>query len=246
MHRYFRVIREAGFLGSMTLSLVSTGCGGIEPTLRQQAPTLEHPGIPPMTADHLRECVKEHGHLLEGGSWAFSPTIRVNRRGYVVDVDTGDMPQSALDLAACTRIALGDMVIPSYILKIRPTKSDTATNEATMAQRSYVGSPALVVVVVVGLSEIVLEAGAATILFAVTVKVVDKAVDDVAELAKQRRIWRDQCTDDYTDCIASPAGRARGNHWNMTRCGSCREVCERTGKWPSHIPLFPDPEVSCN
>jgi hypothetical protein len=246
MHR-FKTITKAGFLGSMALALMPLGCGGMEPTIRQQqSPTPEHPAVPPKTAERLQECVKEHGYQLEGGPWAFSPTIQVDREGYVVNVNAGEMPKTAPDLAACTRIALGDMAIPSYFFNLRQKQSDTATSESTMAQRSYMGSPAVVVVVVVGLSEIVLEAGAVTILFAVTVKVVDKAVDDVADLVKRRRIWRDQCADDYTDCIASPAGRARGNHWNMTRCGTCREVCEKNeGIWPSTVPLFPEPAVSC-
>lgn len=188
MHQIFRSITIACLFGSMALSLVPLGCGGIEPTIRQQQlPTSEHPAIPPNTAERLQECVKEHGHQLEGGSWAFSPTIEVDREGYVVDVNAGDMPQSASELAACTRIALGNMAIPSHIFHIRPTQSNPTTSDAIMAQRSYMSSPAVVVVVVVGLSEIVLEAGAVTILFAVTVKVVDKAVDDVAEAAKR---WR--------------------------------------------------------
>lgn len=85
MHRYFRFIREVVFLSSMTLGLISTGCGGIEPTIRQQVPTPEHPGIPPMTAEHLRVCVKEYGRQLEGGSWAFSPAIQVQYAGYVLE-----------------------------------------------------------------------------------------------------------------------------------------------------------------
>lgn len=223
MYRYFRATTTAGFLGSVMLGLVSSACGETKEAVRQRAPTADHPGIPPMTAEHLQECVKEHGHQLEGGSWAFSPTIQVNREGYIVDVNAGDMPQSASDLAACTRIALGDMPIPSYIFNIRPAQSDPTTNEATTAQRSYMGSPAVVVVVVVGLSEIVLEAGAVTILFAVTVKVVDKAIDDVAEAAKS---WRPK--PNKNRCLDAAAGgeylweefcrsmKNPGNCWSKT------------------------------
>jgi len=172
------------------VGLALLGCGGAEPTIRQQGAS-DRPGIPQVTAERLQECVKEHGNQLDGGSWAFSPTIQVNREGYVVDVNAGDMPQSAPDLAACTRIALSDMAIPSTVFQMRQTQSTAWTNETTVEQRSYMGSPAVVVVVVVGLSEIVLEAGAYTILFAVTVKVVEKAVDDVAEAAKR---WRPKLT----------------------------------------------------
>jgi hypothetical protein len=247
MHR-FETITKVGFLGSMALALIPLGCGGMEPPIRQQqSPTLEHPAVPPNTAERLQECVKEHGYQLEGGSWAFSPTIQVDREGYLVNVNAGEIPKTAPDLAACTRIALGDMAIPSYFFNLRQKQSDTATNEPTMAQRSFMGSPAVVVVVVVGLSEIVLEAGAVTILFAVTVRVVDKAVDDVAEAVKRRRTWKDDCTDGYVNCKISPTGWGRGNHWNESRCGTCRNVCDlNKGKWPSHIEMFPDGTVSCN
>jgi hypothetical protein len=242
----FETITKAGFLGSMALALIPLGCGGIEPTIRQQqSPTPEHPPVPQITAERLQECVKEHGHQLEGGSWAFSPTIQVNREGYVDEVNAGEIPKTAPDLAACIRIALGDMAIPSHIFNLRSTQSDTATNEPTMAQRSYIGSPAVVVVVVVGLSEIVLEAGAVTILFAVTVKVVDKAVDDVAEAIKNRRKpWKDACTTHYENCIDSPAGRARGNVWNQTRCGLCKRSCDLRKIWPPAVIVWDEWE-SC-
>jgi len=223
MHR-FETITKAGFLGSMALALIPLGCGGIEPTIRQQqSPTPEHPPVPPITAERLQECVKEHGHQLEAGSWAFSPTIQVNREGYVDEVNAGEIPKTAPDLAACTRIALGDMAIPSQIFNLRSTQSNTSTAEATTTQRSYIGSPAVVVVVVVGLSEIVLEAGAVTILFAVTVKVVEKAVDDVAEAAKS---WRPK--PNKNRCLDAAAGgeylweefcrsmKNPGNCWSKT------------------------------
>lgn len=102
-----------------------------------------------------------------------------------------------------------------------------------MAQRAYLGSPALVVVVVVGLSEIAFEAGAYTILFAVTVEVVDRAAKDVAEAAKKGR-WFDKCVLHYDACMATPVGDDIGNHQKMSRCGTCFERCQSTHTWPVH------------
>jgi hypothetical protein len=142
------------------------------------------------------------------------------------------------------RIALGDMAPPAAVFNLRRTQS-ASTNESTVEQRSYIGNPVVIVVVVVEVGEIVLEAGAITILFATTVKVVDKAVDDVAEAIKRRRIpWKDRCTDNYESCIASPAGRARGNHWNQTRCGLCKDVCDVRKTWPSTVIVWDEWE-SC-
>lgn len=234
MHRFVRALGAV-----MGLGLV--GCGGV--TVREVSPASAH-ALPAMTIERLQACTDEFGGQLEPGRYDVHPVVKVDTDGIVRGVELTEIPRTAHDLAACMRIALGDMAIPASVFNLRPTQS-ASTDKPTAEQRSYIGNPVVVVVVVVEVGEIILEAGAITILFATTVKVVEKAADDVAELAKQRRIWRDQCTDDYTGCIASPAGRARGNHWNMTRCGTCREVCERSGKWPSHVPMFPEDAVSC-
>lgn len=163
-----------------SVGLASLSCGGIGHVEVREQLTNGHLAVPRITAERLQAFVKDHGEQLESGSWAFSPEIRVNQEGYVVGVDVGGVPETAPDLAACTRIALRDIAIPSAVFDMRVPRSSASMNESTVGQRAYLGSPALVVVVVVGLSELVFEAGAYTILFAVTVKVVDKAIDDVA------------------------------------------------------------------
>ncbi len=178
------------------LSLVGLflcSCGGV--SIRQQ-PTDDRPAIPPITAQRLQECVKEYGNQLNAGSWAFSPEIRVDQDGRVLDVDAGGVPNTAPDLAACVRVTLGDMAIPSSIFNMRSMQS-TSITEPTIEQRSLVGNPAVVVVVVVEVGEIVLESGAITILFATTVKVLDKAADDVLEAAKKwrRKPTKGRCLD---------------------------------------------------
>jgi hypothetical protein len=88
------------------------------------------------------------------------------------------------------------------------------------------GNPALVVVVVVGLSELVLEAGAYTIPVAVTVEVVNEAVKDVKE----------QCLQHYVACIASELYRRLGRGHGDTRCNLCRDVCvDDNGTWPLRV-----------
>jgi hypothetical protein len=94
------------------------------------------------------------------------------------------------------------MAIPASVFNMRPTPS-ASTNEPTVEQRLYVANPAVVVVVivVVEVGEIVLEAGAITILFATTVKVLDKAKDDVLDAAKR---WRPKLT--KSRCLDAAAG----------------------------------------
>ena len=54
------------------------------------------------------------------------------------------------------------MAIPSAVFNMR-SRSVASTNEQTPEQRALMGNPALIVIVVVGLGEIAIEAGAATI-----------------------------------------------------------------------------------
>ena len=103
------------------------GCGGLDPTVREQ-PSTDHAAVPPMTVERLRDCVKEYGEQLNPGSWAFSPQVKVDTEGYLVDVHAGAIPENAADLAACTREALGAMHVPSSILQLRPVASMNATN----------------------------------------------------------------------------------------------------------------------
>jgi hypothetical protein len=144
-----------------------------------QAVSSPDPSLPRITVSRLQNCVSIYGGQLPPGRHHFNPIVKVDQDGMRRGVETPDMPGSAPDFAACTRIALGEMTVPSSVFNMGTTQSAASTNAVTPAQRLYVGNPAVAVIVVVGLSEIVLEAGAYTILFAVTVKVVEKAKDDV-------------------------------------------------------------------
>jgi hypothetical protein len=114
--------------------------------------------------------------------------------------------------------------------------------QASAAQRSLMGSPVVIVVagVTIIVSELVLEAGAITILFAVTVKVVEKAVDDVAELAKRRRPRspKDRCLDAAAGgeylwkafCRSIPDPQERERCWSLAEGESeeeKRNLCNR-------------------
>ena len=215
------------------------GCGsGLGDVVVQEVSSTDPP-MPSITVSRLQTCFSIHGGQLPPGRHQFHPVVKVDQDGMRWGVETPDMPSSAADLAACTRMALGDMTIPDGILK---AGSVSATNELTPAQRSYMGNPAVVVIVVVGLSEIVLEAGAYTILFAVTVKVVDKAKDDVVEALKRRPPITDgeddkECVDGYERCILSGGG-VRGNNWNTTVCENCLRMCQNKGGWPYSVPIF--------
>jgi hypothetical protein len=81
----------------------------------------------------------------------------------------------------------------------------------------------------------VLEAGAYTIMFAVTVKVVEKAATDVAELAKKGK-WFNKCVAHYAACMATAMGGPfGGNHQKSSRCNSCFQRCDFDKSWPTGV-----------
>jgi hypothetical protein len=177
----------------------AAGCGGV--TVHQVSPASPHT-FPAITVERIQQCVVEHGEQLGPGNYNFHPVVEVDPNGITHGVETLGIPHTAPDLAGCMHSALRDMAIPASIFTMRPTQS-ASTNEPTVEQRSYVANPAVVVVVVVvvEVGEIVLEAGAITILFATTVKVVEKAKDDVLDAAKR---WRRKPT--MGRCLDAAAG----------------------------------------
>jgi hypothetical protein len=227
-------LAAVGLAGWMMLGLVPPGCGGgLGRVTARQDPSEDRPAVPDMTVERLQECVREYGGQLAPGRYSFRPNVQVDRDGFGREVSTHDIPEEARDLAACTRVVLREMALPEAILQA-PSSGDAA---ATM-NRAYMGSPALVVVVVVGLSELVLEAGAYTILFAVTVELVNEAGKDIAEAGRKRRRWEKECLDGYEECMDSRVGDELGNNWNQARCALCRDVCQKEKSWPSQVMMW--------
>jgi hypothetical protein len=186
--------------------------------------------------------VEEFGGQLEPHHYGFHPEIQVDEDGVKWAVTTDDIPASAADFAGCTRSALSDMPVSEDLVRKGAEELKIQRDQASAAQRSLMGSPVVIVVagVAIVVSELVIEAGTITILFAVTVKVVEKAVDDVAELAKRKRDkqW-DECLNRYEACVAGPLYREEGKHIKDSRCGLCVGLCRKTGLWPAFVDLGP-------
>jgi len=215
--------------GATTVA-VMPGCGsGLgEVTVHEVSPASPN-SLSAITIERIQECFATHGGQLPPGRHYFNPIIEVDQDGMRRSVKTPDMPDTAPELAACTRIALQDMAIPSSVFNMRATQSPS-TNEPTVEQRSLVSNPAVVVIVVVGLGEIAIEAGAYTILFGVSVKVLQKVAEDVAEGGKAH------CAAHYAACMATSVAKKNGNHWRQSRCGNCASVCvQNEGSWPTDV-----------
>jgi hypothetical protein len=77
------------------------------------------------------------------------------------------------------------------------------------------------------------------------VEVVNEAGKDIAEAARRRKSKKDECTKGYTECMESNVPKELGNNWNITRCGTCRNLCKDPDYvWPSQVRIW-DEWVSC-
>ena len=226
------LMRFLGSMGVVVSAVSALGCGGV--TVREVSPASPH-SMSAITVERIQGCANEFGKELESGSYNIHPIVKVDTDGYKRGVEMTGIPDTAPNLAICMRLAVQDMAIPASVFNLRSTHAAASTNASTVEQRSMLGNPAIVVVVVVGLGEIVLEAGAYTVLFAVTVKVVEKAADDVAELAKRGK-WFEGCKAHYAACIATTlGGPLAGNHYKSTLCDTCFRRCDFDKAWPSAV-----------
>ncbi|MBK9258701.1 MAG: hypothetical protein IPM54_02570 [Polyangiaceae bacterium] len=246
MHEHMRTIAAMGFLGAVTMGLTPLGCTSRLGPVRasQTEGRVDHPNVPDITLARASDCVAEYGSQLEPGRHRFDAKVYVDEDGDKEDVTIDDIPNTAYDLGACMRNALRAMPIAEEPLRQGVATLKYRREHPNAAERSLTSSPIVVVVagVTIVVSELVLEAGAYTIVFAVTVKVVDKAGKEVADVL--RRIPRidddedegqDECLDRYVRCMGTHISRKDGNHWKESRCGTCRSVCQRLKSWPTEV-----------
>ncbi len=210
-----RCLSVIGFVGCVMLAFVPLGCGSglFGEVHAQQAPSIRRPAVPEWTVERLKACMHEYGGQLEPRQHVFSPNIQVNREGATVKVTTDDIPNTAPDFATCVRLALEDMSIPTELLNRPADRSLSSADTLTSAQRSQPGFIVVVVGVLAVFTELTLEAGAYTILFAITVELIDKAIDDVAELAKRQPNKHDRCVTQCLHLLPSPSGDLQSSEY---------------------------------
>jgi len=239
---YLRKVAAIGSFG-FAMGVSQLACGSRLGPVRasQDAGGIDRPNLPDITVEKAKWCMAEYGSQLEPGRHAFNSTVKVNEDGDKLDVSIDDIPETAPDFAACMRNVLRDMPIAEEPFRQGVETLKYRREQASTAQRSLVSSPVVIVVagVAIVVSELVLEAGAYTVLFAVTVKVVEKAAEDVAEEG-----WRAVCAAHYAACMMSSVSKKKGNHWRQTRCGICERRCSTHKVWPDQVGSWED-DGSC-
>ncbi|MDC0748968.1 hypothetical protein [Polyangium mundeleinium] len=226
-----RTLLSLGLLGCATMALVPLGCGA---KITYPAAS-EGPRVPDATAERLRACAEEFGGDLDRGSYTFDYKVLVDEEGRVVDVASKGVPHA--DLAGCTRIALRGMKVPEELLrlrKLRLAESPAPANGQTMPERGLVGEVVIVTVTTVTtiFVDILIEAGVATMVFAVTMEI----AKDVAEAIQKKPKWEKECNRHRTACLDTPVQSEPGHVWNASRCNECHDQCMANKKWPTEGP----------
>ncbi|WP_342763989.1 hypothetical protein [Polyangium sorediatum] len=226
-----RTLLSLGLLGCVTMALVPLGCGA---KITYPAAS-EGPRVPDATAERLRACADEFGGDLDRGSYTFDYKVLVDEEGRVVDVASKGVPHA--DLAGCTRIALRGMTVPEDLLrlrKLRLSESPAPANGQTMPERGLVGEVVIVTVTTVTIVfvDILIEAGVATMVFAVTMEI----AKDVAEALRKRPKWENECNRHRTACLETPVQSEHGDTWNSSKCNECYKQCMAEKWWPTAAP----------
>lgn len=237
MYRFWRKVAAVGCWGCVTMVGVMPGCGsGLEPVqATQNGGTIDHPNLPDVFVEKAKDCVSEYGKQLEPGHHRFDSTVQVDEEGVKWDVTIDGIPDTASELGACLRVALANMPIAEEAFRQGVETLKYRRQEALAEQRKLVGHPVVIVIagVTIVIGEVALEAGAYTILFAVSVELIDKASKDVAELAKR---GFKKCVTLYTGCMATGLSNPfKGNHWSASHCNGCLERCTTDGAWPAEV-----------
>lgn len=243
MHHSLRTLAAIGTLGCATMVLIPLGCGSrLGPVHATQKGGLDHPNLPDITVERAKECVAEYGAQLDSGHHTFNSKVVVNDDGDKEDVTIDDIPGTAPDFAACMRNVLRDMPIAEQPFRQGLKELKYRREHPSADQRQFMGSPVIIVIagVTIVVTELVLEAGATTILFAVTVEVIDKAIRDM----RRRPRWKRNCDEKLAECLLSSLGRLWGNVKGSSRCVMCYDRCDEDG-WPLGIQIDDDVFATC-
>lgn len=163
--------------------------------------------------------------------------MEVDADGRVKKVVLDGLPQSAEDFFACTRASLGDMSIPSSVLKLRLGDLIGSTNGAAALRTNELGNVFILGVFVL-LGELAVEYGGYSILFTISVGLAATAVRETTGPLTDPKDIRRECNDRRTDCLESGIASFPGPKRGHSRCEGCYDVCmQDDGVWPTLIEL---------
>lgn len=161
-----------GVAACLMLAFVPFGCAGSIETAplryREQHQNARHL-LPDITVERLQACVEEHASQLEPQPYRVEAKVQVDQEGRKQDIVVGGIPDSAPDLAACTRIALRDMALPGSLRQLRGEETIGMANGQIVPRGNEIGNPIVLVELGSALAEFVAAHGGRMVIYAVTV-----------------------------------------------------------------------------
>lgn len=177
------------------------------------------------TVERLQGCAEEFAEQVNEDSLRVWATVQVDREGRIYEVTVEGVPDNASDLAACTRVTLQDMSVPS--LPLRSDSTDATGSVQAKPQSNEMANPAVAAEVAILLAEFVAQHGAKTILYAVTIQVLSAiAVEGYKKLSKRCRRVKEECVVSCGDSDL-PTGTYSGDPFHAC----LRQCMERAKCW---------------
>jgi len=239
--KHVRAVRVAamGLLGCLILAVLPVGCTkSIEMApvrYRAQHQNARHL-LRDITVERLQECVEKYGYQLQSESIDVEATVQVDDEGRHKGLVVKGIPDSAPDLAACTRITLGEMGVPTSVLQLRYEQTASTTNGQTKPMGNALANPIVMWEIAAALAEFAAQHGGKAVLYSVTIEVLSAAAIAGATVYVARRKKKDRCTDYYEACVASSLWHKYGRHQWDSLCSLCAGVCfDNNGEWPSTV-----------
>ncbi len=163
-----RKIASVGLAAGMMAVFVSTGCtSSIEKAPLRYREQHQNGGhlLNDITIERLQGCVEEFGEQLSQDSLRVGATVRVDHDGRIKGVTVAGIPDSAPDLAACTRVTLREMLVPP--LPLRSDRNEDTANVPAKPVGNEIANVAVFVEIAILLGEFVAQHGGKAIVYAV-------------------------------------------------------------------------------
>ena len=197
-------------------------------TVLVRAPTPDHPW-PESTHTRLQECADEFAGDLNDGEYTAGFRMKVNTAGHMLDVSAGAPRVEARDLETCMRLALEDMVVPSFVLERATAKLAQQQSSRELMGDMTMTAGATAEEVMAVLEPVIVRAGPVGVGIIVTIVI-------VAAVAKLGKEMTEECKKEwagaYDECdkmlsSPNPPPNVTGRYINRDDCarGLVSEHC---------------------
>ncbi len=242
---YVRAMFSSVMAAGLTLAFMTFGCGGVqeEPrgvsrpleigTVHSSANQSEEVAFSEAIRQQLKACIDRPAGQWSERSYAVQFDAKANDRGDMVEVKIRNTTMRDDEVVECLRKAIAAMTVPEDALRPREVRPFSGGERMMRERRGPIGNSESENPFVL-LGPFIVEAVGMEVIIEVGVMVI-AAIATIVDPKKKDP--KDECADEYTECMASPLGRLQVNKWGETVCATCQKICNRKGGWPLGVEL---------